>query len=248
MSRKNSIPKFVPTQSGLFSVWEHPIPGEKYVVGIDTATGLSTDYTSMSVYNCRLPKFRQVAHLRAKIGITKATDYADRLGRFYNNALIVPEANHCGSALIDGLIVTYKYPRLYQGEQHLSEDPDISTKFGFYTLEATKWMLIRQMEKALIDKTIEIVCEITLTELGQFVYLEDRSKTGAPSGFNDDSVISSMLALHGCILYPQRAIVTSVKQTLSDDQLQQRAMMDRFNNQIFSKMTNNMRKDNIKIA
>jgi hypothetical protein len=235
---KRNLPEFIQTMSGELLIWFHPEPGERYVVGIDTATGLGKDYTSMQVFSSRLPRFRQVAHFRAKLGVTAAADMADMLGRYYNNALIIPEANHCGCAVIDGLMQTFRYPRLYQGEQHLDEDPDVSAKIGFYTTESSKWMLIRQMESALIDNKVELFCEITLTELGQFVYLEDKSKTGAPSGFNDDTVIAAMLALHACILYPQAARVTKIVRNLSGEAMQQRAMMDRFHEQMFKDSKN----------
>lgn len=184
-------------------VYKEPEKGERYTVGIDTATGLATDYTAMQVLHNRLP-FEQVAVFRAKWSVVDAALFANQLGRWYNDALTIVETNYPGNAVQDALIQTYRYPRNYQAEQHLDESPNISSKYGFTTTQASKWLLIREMISALGSGEIILHDPVTLDELGSYVYIEDKTKTGAAPGLNDDCVMAIMLAYHAAQLYPQR--------------------------------------------
>jgi hypothetical protein len=166
---------------------------------------------------------------RAKWSVVETSAMANSLGHYYNRALVVVETNYPGNAIQDALVQTYQYPRNYQKEDRMDENPHVSTKFGFQTTEASKWMLIRQMEQALKNEEIIIRDDITIDELMQFVYVEDKTKTGAASGLNDDCVMSIMLALHAALLYQQTGWTkpkASVK--LAPDVAQRRNMMQRF--------------------
>ncbi|MCE5185035.1 MAG: hypothetical protein LLF76_02795 [Planctomycetaceae bacterium] len=206
-------------------LWKKPEAGERYVIGIDTSTGVSTDYTVMQVLSARLP-FEQVAKFRAKWSVVDCGKFANDLGRYYNTALIVVETNYPGNAVQDALVQQYQYPRNYKAEEHLDEAPNISSKFGFQTTQASKWLLIREMQHALQNDDLVINDRTTLEELGSYVYIEDRTKTGAAPGLNDDCVMALMLAYHGALLYPQKPKPKILKP--SDECAQQRSMMNRF--------------------
>ena len=66
---------------GLLKVYKEPVKGEKYTIGIDTATGLAGDYTVMQVLHNRIP-FEQVAVFRAKWSVVDAAVFANQLGRW----------------------------------------------------------------------------------------------------------------------------------------------------------------------
>ena len=205
--------------------FKSPEKATKYTIGIDTATGLGKDYTVMNVLSNRMP-FEQVAKYRAKISVVDASGIANILGLYYNKAHIVCEVNYPGNAVQDSLIMTYRYPNNYQAEQHLDESPNVSSKFGFTTTQSSKWLLIREFLAALQNDEIIINDLHTLDELGTFVYIEDKTKTGAAEGMNDDEVMSIMLAYHGAMTRPQKALPKIDKP--SEGNAQARAMLDRF--------------------
>jgi hypothetical protein len=220
--------KFIPADLGPLNIWKHPEEGREYCIGIDTSTGLAKDYTVMQVITRSLP-FEQVAMFRAKWSVVETSAMANNLGHFYNKALVVVETNYPGNAIQDALVQTYQYPRNYQKEDRMDENPHVSTKFGFQTTEASKWMLIRQMEQAIKNEEIIIHDNTTIDELMQFVYVEDKTKTGAASGLNDDCVMSIMLALHAALLYQQVGWqVKKVIENIDPDVAQRRNMMQRF--------------------
>ena len=217
--------KFQPIDNGQLTIYREPEKGEKYSIGIDTSTGLSKDFSVMQVLTNRMP-FEQVAVYRAKESVIEVARWADMLGRYYNKAFIVCETNYPGNAVQDALVMTYKYPNNYQAEQHLDESPNVSSKFGFATTQASKWLIIRETLEALKNGELIFNDEHTLDEFGSYVYIEDKTKTGAAQGLNDDCVMSMMLALHGVLQRPERA--RPVERKPSDANRQQRAMMDRF--------------------
>ena len=217
--------RFEPVAYGPLKVYKEPEGGEKYTVGIDTATGLGADYTCMQVLSNRLP-FDQVAVFRAKWSVVDAALFANQLGHWYNDALIVVETNYPGNAVQDALIQTYRYPRNYQAEQHLDESPNVSSKYGFTTTQGSKWLLIREMIQAIKDEDIILNDPLTVEEMGSYVYLEDKTKTGAAPGLNDDTVIAIMLAYHGAYLYPQKPKARPKSPVFGN--LQHKKMLDDF--------------------
>ena len=192
---------FLEQDDGPLSVFQMPEPGMIYTMGVDASTGLSDDYSVIQILSNTLP-FIQCATFRAKWPVNKVSEMANMIGRWYNNALNVCEINYPGNSVQDALLQYYQYPRNYQREDTLEEDPGISHKYGFRTTENTKWMLIHELQSALSNKEIKINDKNTLYELLNYVYITGRNKAGAAAGFNDDAVIALMLALHGCRLYP----------------------------------------------
>lgn len=216
--------EFIPVKDAPVKIWKRPETDEHYAIGIDTATGVATDWTVMEVFTRSQP-FEQVAQFRAKCSVLEAGSYANSLGRYYNNALIICETNYPGNAVQDALIQTYQYPWCYQAEQHLDESPNVSSKFGFQTTQASKWMLIREMQGVLKNKEVIIRNNQTIDEFGNYIFIEDRSKTGAAQGLNDDDVIATMLAIHACIIYPKARKRKTDKP--SQVNAQHRALMDK---------------------
>ena len=193
-------------RNDIVSIYEHPENDTKYTIGVDAATGFGADYTSMQVWSNRIP-FEQVAWFRNKRTTTVlGSEVMIALARYYNKAFIVPETRHPGNAYVDNAIEVYGYGNIFRKKQVLDEDPTISTKYGICTTEADKHLLINQA-KALLESPDgpQLIFHdgITLYEFCNFVYIEDKRKTGAGSGFFDDTVMAAMLALHGCSLFPQ---------------------------------------------
>lgn len=197
---------FKEVTDGPLTVWQLPQEGVAYTIGVDTSTGLAEDYSVAQVITNSVP-FEQVACFRAKWSVVDVAPMVVMLGHLYNKAQIIIETNYPGNAVQDAIIQQYMYPNNYQAEQRISETYNISTKFGFQTTQASKWMLIRELQQVIKESDIVVNCPDTLEELGNFVYAEESTKTGAASGFNDDCVVSLMLAVHAALLRPQRKVI-----------------------------------------
>lgn len=218
--------RFELTSESPLKIYEHPEEGTKYTVGVDAATGVGADWTVFNVLSNRLP-FTQVANYRTKNSVVTAAKDLVELGWYYNTALLVIETRFPGNAVQDAAILTYKYPNNYRQEEHLDADPSISDKFGICTTETLKWLLIRDLQDVLKNNELILNCPQTIDEILNFIYKEDKSKTGAVEGLNDDEVIALMLAVRGAKTYPQNPR-PKTKPSLSADVSQQRSIMKKF--------------------
>ena len=203
-----------------------------YTIGIDTSTGLGADYTSMQVLS-NIPPFKQVARFRAKWSVIDTGKFAPLLGHFYNTAMIICETNFPGNAVQDALILNSMYPKNYQEESHLDSEQKISGKYGFCTTQPSKWLIIREMQGALKEKSLIINDDLTVEEMGNFVYIENKAQAGAAPGFNDDTVIALMIAFHCATLYPQKIKASRGKNLVYKGRTaQNRAIMKKYHDNI----------------
>lgn len=213
------------TRVDAVSIYAHPEPDTRYTIGLDAATGFGNDYTSIQVFSNRIP-FEQVAWVRNKrITTVKGSEVLYALAKYYNSAFIVPETRHPGNAYVDNLIEVYGYGNIFRRKQVLDEDPAVSTKYGICTTEADKHLLINQAKTLMENPDGPQVIfhdPVTLNEFCNFVYIEDKRKTGAGEGFNDDTVMAAMLALYGCALRPQEERVSVKQYNRQDEDIAQR--------------------------
>jgi hypothetical protein len=194
-------PKFVENSDGPLRVFELPVKGLSYTMGIDTATGLDEDYSVAQIF-CNCLPFEQVAVLRLRVPVNDFTRMCNLLGRLYNTAFNVCEINYPGNSVQDQLNEFYEYPNSYRPEEHLDIDPNVSDKFGLRTTEPMKWLLINEFQLALANHEVILHDPVTISEFYNFVYVGSRRKASGAEGFTDDCVMSSLFAYHGAKLYP----------------------------------------------
>ena len=149
---------------------------------------------------------------------------------------MVIETNYPGNAYQDNALEVYMYPNLYSEESHLQQDVKYSKTFGIKTTEQSKALLINEMKTLVEHKDYkgkykpQIIFHdpFTLQSFTDFVYLEDKSKTGAISGCIDDPVMAAMLAVRGCNQKPQEAVSRGEKIVMTEDQAHKSYLLNRF--------------------
>lgn len=181
-----------------------------YVMGVDLATGRGNDYFTIEVIDC--DTMEQVAELMIRCLPMQFMEMVDRVGRYYNNALVVVESNFGGEAFIDDLRIKYSYPKLWR-KKTIDDKPNrVGTsqvsyaKYGFHTNDSSKAIL----NKLLVDNIredgngLKIFSPRLHKQLQIYVRKRDRNgrdtgKTQAEEGpgNHDDLVIAIALALVG---------------------------------------------------
>ena len=223
----------------LVTIYQPPEEDTRYTIGLDAATGFGADYTSIQVWSNRIP-FEQVAWLRNRRTTTVVgSEVMVSLARYYNNAFIVPEIRYPGNAYVDNAIEKYGYGYLYQKIQSLDESPTVSSKYGISTTETDKHIMInsfKELTEGIDGYQIKPHDEITIYEFCNFVYVDDKRKTGAGSGFHDDTVIAAMLALcYGCSVYPQKPREPEKVYTVEDENRAQHLHLMKLDSQRYRK-------------
>lgn len=193
--------EFVGNGDGPLSVWEMPQPRVRYVIGADVAEGLEHgDYSVAHVINTATgmvaAKWR--GHVDPDLF---GSDVLNRLGRWYNGALIGPEVNNHGFTTCVALNAA-GYGNLYYRHSYDERTKRKSKKLGWRTQANTKPLMIDELHRALRavrdddDAVVEpaeltLLDEGTIGELRTFVRAADGKMHGSPF---DDQVISLAIA------------------------------------------------------
>lgn len=217
-------------REGSLRIFTKPLKGNLYVVGADPATGIDPslkthgksdpDYTTAIVLDARSGD--QVARLKKRVTpIASARIVAD-LCRYYNNALLQPEANMAG--FVEGLLED-NYPI----ELILPRDPRADTinagartlhQVGFLTSASTRSDILASLEAALYDGSITIRDSDTYAEMMSFV-IKANGRAEHDIGCHDDLVFALALA---CNALRRSARVFATLQRLREQDASYRAV------------------------
>ncbi|CBJ94203.1 Putative phage DNA packaging protein (terminase) [Campylobacter phage CPt10] len=170
-------------------IYEEPIPGHKYVMGVDTAKE-GADFTGVQIFDITDLNFRQVASAKLKIDYMLLPELLNEYGLRFNQALIIVENNEgSGQVVADILKRDYEYENLYydvnKQKQRLKYPGFRTTKLSRDVILQTVATLAQANKLLLVDKE-------TIKEFGVFT-LNDNGKYQAAVGYHDDLVMACCL-------------------------------------------------------
>lgn len=179
---------------GELTQYYHHDPGEVYYIGADVAMGGGRgDYSVAQVLDS---KKRQVAVWRSNyFNPDYFATILDKLGRFYNEAFIIPENNAHGILTCTRLGKDYAYPNIYMVTEVDKLTERESVQLGFRTTVKTKPLIIDQLRAAVRDEEIELNDKVTIREMMSFIVTESGSME-AEQGCHDDCVMSLAMVNH----------------------------------------------------
>ena len=175
---------------GPLRVWKEPDENGKYAIGADPSQGMEHgDFAAVHVINAR--NHEVVAHWHGHIDPDLlATEVLDRLGRWYNNALIGVESNNHGLTTLQFLHKTCKYSPIYMERSPKYKKSVPTDMLGFRTTQVTKPLMIDELNEALRG-SMTLWDEETIAELRTFTRDEKGKMSGSPF---DDRTISLAIA------------------------------------------------------
>ncbi len=176
-------------ENGLLKIWRLPSPTEKYVIGVDPASGIQGgDYSVAVVLEVR--SSTHVATLRGRIPPEHLSAMVDKLGRRYNNALLAVERENHGHSVL-ALLKKLNYPNLYYHKEY-----DVSgmakTSLGWITSSKSRPIMISDFASALKTRSFVTQDETILNEALGMRWKGDRAE--AETGEHDDTAFAGMIA------------------------------------------------------
>src|SRR5512146_50914 len=197
---------------GPLAIWQSPVrehedqngrsqPPHRYVIGVDVASGKSFDYTAMQVV-C-VETFEQVARFQGKLDPDQAAVEAYRLGRIYNDALIVPEITGGWGFSLEQELKRLRYPKIYTRRVLDRLTKRWTDKTGWDTTVRMRAHMLDTLERVLREKELGLYDLATINELGTFV-MNDNGKPEAQPGCNDDLVTSLAVAVTVAVDQPRQ--------------------------------------------
>lgn len=174
-------------------VWNLPKYGEDYVIGADVAEGVrGGDYSVADVIRTR--DLKTVAKWRGHVDPDQFGHILDKLGRYYNYALMGVEINNHGLAVVQRLRDLF-YTNLFRREKGIDERfEEPTSKLGWKTDLRTKPLMVDYLAEAIREKLITDYDETFVREAMTYV-IDDNGRTDAEEGCFDDTVIAKAIGL-----------------------------------------------------
>lgn len=181
-------------EEGSLTIWKDVIGGEKYVIGVDVAGGLSDgDYSVASVLNVRRNEY--VARVRGRIPPDLFAEEVFRLGVRYNEAEIgVERAQH--GLLVLRILLEKNYPNLYYHYNANSFDDKFPSEPGWKTTLSTKPVMISDLQAAIRAGDLISYSENLMDECASYMYDNSQgNKYKKISGCFDDEIDALAIAI-----------------------------------------------------
>lgn len=163
-------PKFYDLKDRL-RVWEKPIDGAKYVIGVDPAKGTGEHHSTIQIL--RINSTNPIDMTQVAVFEDNMTDVYEfsqiihRLSIYYNNAYILCENNGEGSAVITQIWYTWENENLVNSGAKVAS-------LGIRSNKNTKPKAVLLMKKLIEDGSIELHDRETIEQLGS--YIEEENK------------------------------------------------------------------------
>lgn len=189
------------------TVYEEPVAGHRYILSADVAGNtVEGDFDDASVLD--RDTGYEVAALHGHFPPDVYAAKLDKLGHWYNKALLVVERQNHGHAILLALLggtahadwspdkKRETYPNLYHYQEEEAPGQRRSRHPGWDTNRSTKPRALDALAKLLADGTYKPRTLAFLDEALIFSYGDDWTKTGAPQGFHDDLVMARAPAVY----------------------------------------------------
>lgn len=183
-------------------IWDKPLKDFKYVLGVDPAEGLGGDNSVIEVFNAytgeQCAEYATNHMPPGDLGLL-----AMEIGKMYNNALIVVEANNHGHATLQAL--RNKYWNLYYRKAFDKVTDEQRDSLGWVTNSTSKPRLVDNLEEAVRTQSISLKSEDLVKEMKIFVQTDEPNKKGfgAEGSGHDDRVIATGLCVQGIMSLPR---------------------------------------------
>lgn len=170
-------------QNGSVWIWYPAVPGNEYIVGVDTAGGgTHGDYAALQIIERK--SGLQCAELCGHLDPRELAKRAAELAREYNEALLVVERNNHGMAVLAYLTMVEHYRNLYEQRGQA----------GWLTTAISRPAMVEQIGAALGAGAEIFSSSRLLAECRTFVRQKD-GRTGAAAGVHDDCLMAMAMAL-----------------------------------------------------
>lgn len=183
---------FVEDPNGYIDIYEEPLAGHHYVIGVDTAGEGSDACVAQGVNSFNI---KQVFALKSvKIAEDELARQVYCLGKWYETALIAVECNFSTYPIRE--LERLEYPCQYVRETFDNYTHTVDKRFGFRTDTRTRNVIIANLVKLVRDDVSFVNDRKTLEEMLTFIRNEKTFRPEAEEGAHDDTVMALAIACH----------------------------------------------------
>jgi hypothetical protein len=193
VARKRELFGFKPFRvfsNGESKIFRQRIPGRRYIIGADVATGRTissedTDYCAAVVLDMETGE--EYGSYRARVTPYDFALDLDELGRYFNNAIIAVERTGDGGTVILTLQGECKYGAIYKHKDWHKRDRKVIEFEGFPTTPKTRPIALNFLNQFILDHPALVWDEQFINEALIFVR-DEKGVPKAQTGGHDDTV------------------------------------------------------------
>lgn len=161
---------------GSFVIYEKPVDDEKYYIGADVAEGLA-DGDSSHAKIIKASTAEEVAYIHGKFSTDRFGNILVDYAKKYNNAYLGIENNNHGHAVINTVYINRAYRNIHfqYDVNKAAEKKNRAKKLGWTTSEATKYIMLDELDSALRDESVYFK-DIELFKEAHRVLVDDKGR------------------------------------------------------------------------
>lgn len=183
-------------------VFRAPVEGRQYILASDVARGDGKDYSTIQVLD--VETLEQVCEYRDKVSPDLFPFVINQIGKIYNTAYVVIEANSFGLGVCFDIRDKFKYPRnrLYFSKniqdihvRHHKYKVNEGTEIpGFQTSRKNRVLLVKAIIEHMRENSLILHSKRLMAEFQTFIMNGDKPEH--EPGFNDDLIMALGIGLY----------------------------------------------------
>jgi hypothetical protein len=189
---RNPIEKWGPENA--VWVWKYFLQDHSYVISADVARGDGADYSTFHVID--IDESEVVAEFKGKVPPDQLAVLLAEAGRRYGDAILCPESNTYGYAVLMKLR-ELGYNNIYFAKEKDKFNALYGTggigKAGFSTQGTSRAQILTKLEEVIRNNKVSVYSSRLISEFKTFVWTG--AKAQAQRGKNDDLVMSLAIGL-----------------------------------------------------
>lgn len=204
MSKGWGSPKFVRDPLGPLTIFRWPSSDREwgdYMAACDPSRTTMGDPACIQIVSRRT--FEQVAVWHGHRDAVSIADDLVMVGRYYNEAMISTEIEGPGYGTI-GALMAKGYPRIWQHRWADRHPGKVATNYGWSTNFQRKNLMVGNVQKRLVDKTLLIHDQLTYDQLRDFGVINDFGEMGHVSKDGHDDAVMAYCQAIACIVLESR--------------------------------------------
>lgn len=201
-------------------IWAEPERESQYVVGVDSAAGVSStkrDASAAYVFkvtprvDASAPELEMVAAWHSYDDVYTYAEKMKLVGVYYNTALIIPEVNGIGIPFMQALVRQLWYPNVWQGENTADQArQDYDSRFGMITSAQSKPNMVTALQKYINTNRIKIRDKAAIRECQAFHQTPTASgltyRYEGAGGEHDDRVMAMCFVCYATLNFSSQVL------------------------------------------
>lgn len=190
-------------------IWEHPIPGHRYVLAADLARGAKAEKSKEETdnhcfYVVSLDTGNAVAEFVGMMLPEKMSSFIIQVAKYYNNALVCPENQSSGTIVLNALF-RMGYNHVYNKDitkyygAILTEERQFITGGFINANKEIREMALGKLQTMIHNGELSVFSERFVKEMKTFIWKKEKAQ--ASSGKHDDCIMAMSIAAYMLFLF-----------------------------------------------